>query len=211
MGPQPGFEYGGVANESPDDRFLDLVGARFDAIPGSGGIAVRPNALSRFMLFSNYQVIEDDADTLRQLRDPAFNPTTTVLLAQRPEPAFTASPGDARKIESGPQRPSNIELEFDAPYPAILFFDDSYDAGWSATVNGEDRKVGIADFQFMGVSVPAGHNRVTFRFRPLPFVHGLLMTGAFFLAYAGIGGFMYFRSRRDPITSPIASPPPAAP
>ena len=63
------------------------------------------------------------------------------------------------------------------------FYSFSYDAGWSATVNGEPVEI-LNICGLMAVPLQAGENRVEFRYTPPGLGLGLALTGAGWAAFA---------------------------
>ena len=199
---------GHIACLSTDNRFLDLVGAGYDVGERIGQIVVRPNALSRFMLFTEYEVRANEEDALRRLKDESLTPTRTLVVSRLPEGSPPTRPGDARVIKAGRQAFSRIELDVDANQSALLFFGDSYDPGWRATVNGVPREIVPADFHFMAVPVGAGHNRVVLEFRPPLFQIGACLAGAGLVFALFVTLALRFGCARSAKDKPCRAPPP---
>lgn len=65
--------------------------------------------------------------------------------------------------------PNHVSAYLDAPSPGWVVMSDSYDAGWSASINGRRVKVLRANFIQRAVRVPPGRLRVDFQYRPLGF------------------------------------------
>ncbi len=61
---------------------------------------------------------------------------------------------------------NSVELEVDAPKPAIAVLHDLFYPGWVAFVDGRAEPVLRANILFRGVEVPAGHHLVSFCYRP---------------------------------------------
>ena len=59
----------------------------------------------------------------------------------------------------------------------LVFFSVPYDAGWSATVNGQPAEILQANVGFMAVLVPAGNCTITFTYQTPGMTQGLLLTG----------------------------------
>jgi len=156
-------------------RFLDLTGAAYD-ISSRGERFIRPGALSRFMLFKDYEIVLDDRAVLDRLMDKKFVPQKTVIIpvdlpflkVRRDAPAYPLS---YQQIKT-----SEYALTVQTDSPAVVFFGDSFHKGWTATVNGKDNPVVPANFKFMATAVPPGTNKVVFRFRPKLFDYGLALT-----------------------------------
>jgi len=156
-------------------RFLDITGTAYDISP-KGKRFVRPSALSRFMLFTDYEVVLDDRAVFARLAHPDFVPQQTVILPVDLPLLGTKQSRAARRLEHRQIKTSEYELAVQSDIPAVVFFGDSFHKGWTATVNGKESPVVPADYKFMATVVPAGTSRVVFRFRPRLFHYGLCLT-----------------------------------
>jgi len=180
-----------VSNIVENDRFLDLVGVRYE-LDNNNQISLRPNALARFMLFSNFEAIDDPEQTLTRLKQEEFNPNQTLLLARDVKMNISQTTQLARPVKATKQTASRIELDVDTSEPALLFFGDSYDRGWTVSVNGQEQDVIPANYQFMATAVWPGKSKVIFQFKPPTFMLavklaqlGLVLLGAVTLAFWG--------------------------
>jgi len=75
---------------------------------------------------------------------------------------------------------------------------DTWDRGWRGTVDGKPARVLRADHAFRAVRVPAGKHEVTFRYSPLSFRLGLLLTalGLILVVFAAVRGEAGYRNNR---------------
>lgn len=179
---------GCYANEK-DERFLDLMGCRYDA----NGI-IRPNALSRFMLFKDFEIVTDDQRILAKLKEPEFNPQQKVLLSD--DPGIPKGSGPGVKVDFTAFKTSEIQAEVKSDSPALLFFNDTYHEGWKPFLNDKEQPIIRANFNFMAVKVPAGENKVIFRFKPKYFYYGAYLTFLGLLLFVFIGAVFYITRER---------------
>ena len=102
----------------------------------------------------------------RQLRDHLVveDPDAS---ARRPTPTVS---GTARIVEDLPER---VVVETDAATPAYLVLSDTFDPGWSATVDGQPAPIRPAYVAFRAVYLPQGKHTVVFTYRPAGFELGL--------------------------------------
>ncbi len=192
---------GTLGSSIENSRLLDLFGARYD-LDRKGDIIVRPNALSRFMLYRDFKVSEDGNLTLAQLKSPEFNPLQTVILARDPGISPVDMKTTAKKVHYSQLSTSHLKIPTETKVPSILLFNDSYNKYWKAYTNGEEQPVIRADFNFMAVVVPAGKNTVEFRYEPEMFFLGfkifLLGGGVFLITVSSF----YFTGRKSrPVTT----------
>ncbi|HEX2325487.1 MAG TPA: YfhO family protein, partial [Chloroflexota bacterium] len=102
-----------------------------------------------------------------------------------------------------------VEVEVEASAPAWLFLADTFDPGWSATVDGQARPIRLANAMFRAVAVPAGRHVVAFRYTPAPLAWGAtvtLATGVIVLLVAGAGLAGAVRAGRPRRTDPPGAP-----
>jgi hypothetical protein len=79
-------------------------------------------------------------------------------------------------------RDDAVRIRVDAPAPGLLVLTDSWDAGWTATVNGDPAEIVRAYRAFRAVRVPAGASEVVFAYRPVETYIGFAL-----MAVAGAG------------------------
>ena len=133
-----------------------------------------PDPLPRFYVVGGVRPA-DDADGLRTVADPRFDPTREVILPDAPprthDPDFS---GTCRLQE---RRPDRVRLEATLSADGHVVLLDGYDPGWLATVDGKAAPVLRANMVFRAVPVPAGKHVVEFVYRPWAFVVGLALSG----------------------------------
>jgi hypothetical protein len=105
------------------------------------------------------------------------------------------SSGTARIVEDFPER---VVVEADLRGPGYLVLSDTYDPGWSATVDGHPAPIRPAYVAFRAVYLEKDKHTVVFTYRPAGFALGLMLTviGA---VLASIG---FFLPRRPASPSP---------
>jgi hypothetical protein len=179
-----------------EDRLLDLfaVGYRYD--PNSGTIVHRPSALSRFMLFTNFEVVARGETELWRLKDPGFDPLEKIVLDADPGFQSRSSTFNGQRLPYTEIDSDHDELRVRTDGSAVVLFDDSFDAGWKATVNGQPQEVVIANYNFMAIPVPAGESNIVLEYKPRAFQIGAICAavGLIVLALA----FAAYLFRRQP-------------
>lgn len=73
-------------------------------------------------------------------------------------------------------QPEQVAVAVDAPESGILVLSDSYAPGWRAYVDGKTAPILRVNGLFRGVALPNGKHTVTFRYRPVSFYAGVLIT-----------------------------------
>jgi hypothetical protein len=131
----------------------------------------RDSAL-RYYFTTEYQV----ADAARALQLIATTPASVLILEQ--QPAFPSTPNreDDPQPDVVSARLNTLELYFDAPRAGLLYVADVWDRGWSATVNGQDAEILVANYAFRAVHIPAGKVVVKMSYLPVGFVPGVIVS-----------------------------------
>jgi hypothetical protein len=91
-----------------------------------------------------------------------------------PLPVDATVSGTARIVEDLPER---VVIETNAAMPAYLVLSDTFDPGWSATVDGQPAPIRPAYLAFRAVYLPQGPHTIVFTYRPAGFVLGLGLSG----------------------------------
>lgn len=191
-------------------RFLDIMGCGYD-LDAEGKIVRRPGALSRFMQFSGVAVVEAEQQCLAMLKDPDFDPKRTVILSPAPQVLSQDAGGPARDLDFEQLSTNRIELTVQSDRGGIVLFNDSYDDGWRAFLNGTEQPVYRANHNFMATAVPAGESLLTFEFRPSDYGVRSWSTGVGMLMLVGITGGLFAVGRRRRCVDPGDRPPQGAP
>jgi uncharacterized membrane protein YfhO len=71
-----------------------------------------------------------------------------------------------------------VEIQTETETPSVLMLNDANYPGWRAYVNEKPTPVLKADHLFRGVVLPPGKNTVKFRYEPLSFRIGTLISAA---------------------------------
>lgn len=74
-------------------------------------------------------------------------------------------------------RPERVEVEVEAETPSYLFLADTFDPGWSATVDGRPAAIRPAYIAFRAVYLEKGKHHVIYFYEPAGFHIGLIVTG----------------------------------
>ncbi|HWF16687.1 MAG TPA: hypothetical protein VG244_10940 [Acidimicrobiales bacterium] len=102
------------------------------------------------------------------------------------------------------------EIKVDAPSPSTVIRSVAWDSGWLASVSvngGAAHAVSVNSFDLVQqVRIPAGHDVVTFRYRPPHLVlASVLSVGAVAVLVILLGGWLVLRRRRRPVSdAPLA-------
>lgn len=141
------------------------------------------------------EVEADPQRALERFTEASFPWRSTVLLDRHP---LTS--------ERSPERPlypatvihhglTEVTVEAEAAMPGYLVLLDSYDEGWSATVNGRAAPVLRANAAFRAVAVPAGASKVVFRYETPGLDLGLMLAAGALIGGGGVAVGAGVRSR----------------
>jgi hypothetical protein len=151
---------------------------------GSAFIARNSNALPRVRLMGRPRYAAGEAEAIAAVGQlgPRIRDRLVVEDSDRPLPEDAESAGTAAITHEEPER---VEVAIDARSAGYLVLADTYDPGWSATLDGRAAPVRPAWITFRAVHVPPGQHTLVFRYRPAGFGEGLAITlGAVVIAVA---------------------------
>jgi hypothetical protein len=161
--------------QSPD--FERALGGARPAPAGAAFIYHNANVLPRARLLGRpiYVASEADAAAAIDRIGPEIRTRLIVEDASRPLAEDAVASGSARVERDEPER---VEVAAACDGPCYLMLADTFDPGWSATVDGRPAPIRPADAAFRAVYLAAGEHRVVFTYRPAGFAAGLAVTAA---------------------------------
>jgi Bacterial membrane protein YfhO len=144
----------------------------------SGDVKIyeRLAALGRAWLVHGVRPVADDAEALRALADPGFDPRTTAVV-QGNEPARAAAgAADGESVSIVTFEPERVVLRADVHSPAVLVLADAMYPGWEAVVDGAPVPILRANLMFRAVTLEPGLHEVAFSYRPTSWRWGLTIS-----------------------------------
>jgi hypothetical protein len=125
----------------------------------------------------------DGGAALEAVLERGFDPAARAVVEGDPgiEPVSGASGGSARYAE---RRPEDVRIDVFANAPSIVVVRNTWERGWSATVDGRPAPLVRADFFLQGVPVPEGHHEIRLVYREPAIGMGLLGSAAAWGAFA---------------------------
>ena len=191
-----------------DSPLLDLLNARYVVVPANAPgaradldwliehyrtvyqdpevrILENPGALPRAWIVHEALQVEP-GQALPLLAAGVVDPRETALIEEEPPPlAQPADPSVDRVtvVERGPDR---LRLRVHAGAAGLVMLSETYDQGWSASLNGEDVPVLVADHVLRAVAVPAGTHTIELFYDSTPLrVGGAVTLGTIAAVFAG--------------------------
>ncbi|MCA9758463.1 MAG: YfhO family protein [Candidatus Eisenbacteria bacterium] len=165
---------------------------------GSGyWTGLNPRALPRAFVPERIETTKDDAETLRRLGDPGFDPRGVAFITTKSDwsgcvDALLGKRVSGRaEIESEDSGAVTVITRMETS--GLMVLGDLFDDGWKATVNGQPMPILRVNHAIRGVVVPEGRSTVRFDYRPSSFVIGvglaIAAAVALILWSAGIAGW----------------------
>jgi hypothetical protein len=153
-------------------------------------------ALPRAKLYSQWQINTNDVETLQTLRSLAFDPATSVIVAD-PIALPASTNAGAGTVEFTSYDSKQIKFSAKAAAASVLLLNDKFDPNWRVYVNGKSAPLLRCNYTMRGVQLPAGDNAVEFRYEPpLKGLYvSLAATGALLLL---VGCLVWMRKQEQP-------------
>lgn len=138
---------------------------------------------SRYHIVDQVEYIDDNKDILLRLGEASFNPSTTVVISGINKSPF----GDAthtsdlldqqQNIRIIEERNNQVKLDVQTNLlESWLVITTSYYPGWKAYVNEQEVPVIRANYAFNAIPLPLGKSHVVFKYDPLSFKIGGLIS-----------------------------------
>lgn len=135
-------------------------------------------AYPRFGLFYRVKDALPESAILEDMKTGATDLKTTILLEESLPQELTFGTGSARLVRTDV---NNQEFIVETTAPALFYVSDAYFPGWNALVNGKEMHIYRANYNFRGVLVPQGESRVVFRYEPVSYEAGKIISILSFL------------------------------
>jgi len=159
------------------DRFRKVLAA-----PG-GDILENPAAADRVLISGRGRVPPSPAQIPAALNRAGYRPEEEVFLEGEPPERFLrggeGAPGEARITGRGINR---VRVEAELEGEGVLLLNDSFAPGWKAYREGEEIPLYRANYLMRAVCLDPGKHEIDFRYRPLSFRLGALVSLAALIA-----------------------------
>ncbi len=151
----------------------------------------------RVSVVPSWTIEPTPSEALDAVLEPGFDPSQTAVLERDPAIVATpgAPPGSATYREVTPE---DVRITADAAAPSIVVIRNSYDPGWSATVDGDPASVLPTDYLLQGVAVPAGTHEIRLTYHDPDVSRGMTAGAAvWFILLGAIPLAMAWERRRS--------------
>lgn len=141
----------------------------------SGDVKIYENldVLPRAFVVHKAEVIPDAEETIARLREPAFAPAQTVILAEG-KSLSGEGVGVADIVHYAPEE---VIIDATSDTAGYLLLTDTFYPGWEATVDGQRAEILRADVSFRAIRLEPGTHEVVFRYRPVSVRLGAWVSG----------------------------------
>ncbi len=129
-------------------------------------------ALPRVAMFYDWEISKDDTKTLSRLIDPDFLINKKLILEK--EPGINAWQGE--NIVFFQESPNKKVINLKTDQNGILFISDAFYPGWQVFVDGKQKEILRANYNFMAVPVETGTHEVLIKYQPSSFEWGKMIT-----------------------------------
>lgn len=152
------------------------------------------NALPRAFVVHAVKVLEGRDNIFRELVNAEFSPLSVTITEEKIAGPLNRTDHRSpfpRFVEYSANR---VIVEADITEPGLLVLGDVYCPGWKAYVDGKEAKIYKANYVMRGVALPGGRHKVEFRYEPLSFKIGAMIS---ITTVAFMVGFIVWDWRRS--------------
>ena len=173
-----------------DKRFLDFTGVKW--IFSRGDLSNDSCNITLFKKYDGYNLFENkdaqprafvvqnaiymsrDSDIMNALRNTSFDWRSSVVISgQNHTVQYPSSENNIRIVK---YEPSYINVRLNTTQPGFLVLSDSYYRDWNAYITGSRVDILRANYAFRAVKLPNGENVVEFKYEPISFYIGGLVS-----------------------------------
>ncbi len=151
-------------------------------------------ALPRAFLVHEAVVAASDSAALEMLKDPAFDPSSTIILHEGSGFAGPAPPG-GEGVQIAVHEPNKVVVRVKAAAPGYVFFGENYLPYWKAFIGGTEVPLLRCNISMRAVRVEPGEHMVEMRYcSPWYRLGKIVFSGACVFVAAGL--YAAYRSGR---------------
>lgn len=175
-------------------RFLDIAGVRFmissykvndhdfnlrESIDINGKKAYLyeyTRNTRRFYLFGKIHRVGSDQEMVTKMLDKNVDLRKELIILSKGKESNSQLNKESGEAKLLSYRPNKVLFEVDLNNVAFLYLSDTYYPGWRAYVDGKETKIYRANLAFRAIEVPKGKHTVVFKYVPMSFYIGLVLT-----------------------------------
>lgn len=146
-----------------------------------------PYAFERAYLAKNIREALDFEDAQNMMRNKSINIRQTAIIEKGP-PAYFKAPKDKTDgtVKITRYKPSEVEIKAKLKTDGIVVLTDVFYPGWSAYVDGQQTEIYRVNGLVRGVFIREGRHNIIFKYNPLSFNTGLVVSGLSLLVCLGL-------------------------
>lgn len=144
-------------------------------------------SLPRAFLVSD-AIVATSSATYQKLFDPNFSLTEAIIVEKQPniQKADKPAPMSSASAVIQSYTPNLVSIRTSSETDSMLFLSDSYYPGWNAYIDGKKTEIYRANYAFRAIETPKGSHTIVFKFEPLSWKIGILISTMTLLLIAGI-------------------------
>ncbi len=151
-----------------DQTLADDVEGLVDRTPAGAAppfrLYERTTTMPRATFVSRVRLLPDRLQRLAALADPGRDPALEIVLEDPTAPQVAGGASTPAVVTIVEHRDEQVTIRVNTDHQGFLRLADPWDAGWTATRNGEPTRVYVADHHLRAVWLPAGEHEVVFRY-----------------------------------------------
>jgi uncharacterized membrane protein YfhO len=137
--------------------------------------------------------VEDTEESYEIVFSNRFDPFTTVVLEYEGDKVQRGWGSDGQITLLDQPNPNIVQVVISTPSDTILVLSDLWYPGWKGYLDGVETEVYRANYLLRAVVVPPGSHTVEFKYRPLSFTIGAVLSAIMLLSM----GFVLWKIRRS--------------
>ncbi len=142
---------------------------------GSQFVFENKKALPRAFFVDSFVVAANKAEIFSLLESSKFNPKKVAILENQPDFQISGSEGNTVKVTGYDIH--NIKLKAHVEKPGLMVLSEVYyPAGWNAYVDGKKTEIYKTNYILRSIYLEPGEHEIEFKFEPLSFKLGLLIS-----------------------------------
>lgn len=140
------------------------------------------DVLPRAFIVHASKVVKGRDSIFREMLSPDFKPATSAIIEEAPENWLNNPAVNSPTPKFIKYSPNTITIDAYLNAPGLLVLGDVYYPGWKAFVDGSEAKIYKTNYVMRGVTLPEGRHTVEFRYDPLSYKIGWIisLTSLFF-------------------------------
>jgi hypothetical protein len=136
-------------------------------------VLINSNALPRVFVPKSLETASNDADELKKMTAPEFNPLDVAYVES---PVKLPAPGRG-VAQITHEIPTRVTISVRMETPGLVVLADRWDKGWRAYYNEKPELILRTDYAIRGVIVPTGNGTLEFVYKPASLLLGLWLAG----------------------------------